>query len=148
MEIGFCFALARCGGISVGRVLFFLVLEIMLSGPRLLLSALALGMCILGLFWWIRQSCLSFVCFCLPLGFGFVISVCLFRPVGSAGVEGHRLWTGVEGDVLIVCFSFVTVGRWVLGRPLNGVCWSLLELFLWCSPRFLVLVLPTVYSAQ
>ena len=35
-----------CGGISVGRVLFPLVLEIMLSGPRLLLSALALGMCV------------------------------------------------------------------------------------------------------
>ena len=44
-----CFASARCVSISVGRVLFPCVLEIMLSGPRLLLSALALGMCMLGL---------------------------------------------------------------------------------------------------
>ena len=38
-----------CGGISIIRVLLSCVLEIILSGPRLLLSALALGMCVLGL---------------------------------------------------------------------------------------------------
>ena len=45
-EFGVCFALAWWGSISVSRVLFPCVLEIMLSGPRLLLSALALGMCV------------------------------------------------------------------------------------------------------
>ena len=62
----FC-AFACCGSISVSRVLFPLVLEIMLSGPRLLLSALALGMCMLGLV--VDPPVLfSFVCFlCLPL---------------------------------------------------------------------------------
>ena len=43
---GFYFVPAGCGDISVGRVLFPWVLEIMLSGPRLLLSALALGLCV------------------------------------------------------------------------------------------------------
>ena len=28
----------------------------------------------------------------LPLGFGFVVSLGLSRPVGSAGVGGHRWW--------------------------------------------------------
>ena len=31
--------------------------------------------------------------------FGFVISLGLSRPVGSAGMGGHRWWAGVEGDV-------------------------------------------------
>ena len=77
----------------------------MLSGPRLLLSALALGMCVLGLLWWIRQFYLSLVCLCrlvcvgrflvsfvLPLGFSFVVSLGIFMPVGSAGIGGHRWW--------------------------------------------------------
>ena len=44
----------------VDRVLFPCVLWSMLSGPRHLLLALALGMCV-GPFLWIRRSCLSFV---------------------------------------------------------------------------------------
>ena len=61
MEMGFCFALAWCGSISVGRILFPCMLEILPSRPRLLLLALALGMCVLGLLLWIRRSCFSFV---------------------------------------------------------------------------------------
>ena len=49
MSMGFCLVLACCWNISVGRVLFLWVLEIMLSGLRLLLSALALGMCVFSL---------------------------------------------------------------------------------------------------
>ena len=83
----------------VGRVLFSWVLWSMLSGPRHLLSALALGISV-GPLLWIRRSCLSFVCllcspswrfpcfFCFAPSFGFVISLGLFRPVGSAGVGG------------------------------------------------------------
>ena len=86
----------------VGRVLFPWILWSMLSGPRQLLSALALGMCVLGLLLWIRWSyffCfVSFVCppggflvsFVLPLGFSLVVSLGLFKPVGSAGMRGHR----------------------------------------------------------
>ena len=69
-------------------------------------------------------------------------------PVGSAGMEGHRWWAGVVEDVLSFVVSFVTVGLWVIERPLNGSCWSLLELFLLGFSGFLVLVLPTVHSAQ
>ena len=47
--------------------------EIMLSGPRLLLLALALGMCVLGLLWWIRWSCLAFVLFVFAPWFRFVV---------------------------------------------------------------------------
>ena len=73
------------GSISVGRVLFPWVLEIMLSGPRLLLSALALGMYVLGLV--VYPMVLSFLCLvsfvCPPGGFlaSFVlplVSVLLF----------------------------------------------------------------------
>ena len=55
----------------------------------------------------------SFVCICLPLGFGFVISLGLSRPVGSAGVEGHRWWAGVEEDVLCLFFFCYS---WPLGH--------------------------------
>ena len=68
-------------------------------------------------------------------------------PMGSAGVGGHRWWAGVVEDVLFV-LSFVAVGHWVIGRPLDGSCWSLLELRLWCFQGFLVPVLPTGHSAQ
>ena len=93
---------------------------------------------------------LSFLCsfLCLPFSFGFVVSLGDFIPVGSADVVGHRYWAGVVEDVCCFVLSFVTVGHWVIGRPLNGSCWSLLELVLWCFLGFLVLVLPTVHSAQ
>ena len=81
MVMGFCFVPLR-GGISVGRVLFPWVLEIMLSGPRLLLLALALVMYVLGLV--VDPPVLTFLCFvlCLPLGFGFVLFLGGFIPVG------------------------------------------------------------------
>ena len=59
--------------------------------------------CVLGLLLWIRRSfsfvsplfvCVSggfLVSFVLPLGFGFVVCLGLFRPVGSAGVGGALL---------------------------------------------------------
>ena len=72
MNMGVCFALAWCGSISVGRVLFPWVLEIMLSGPRLLLSALALGMSVLGL---VVDPPVLLLCFTL---FVYVSGVSLF----------------------------------------------------------------------
>ena len=88
------------GGHFCRSSLFPLVVEIMLSGPRLLLSALPLEcMC--------RACCcesdnpVSFVCLVcssywrfpcflvLPHGFSFVVSLCIFLPLGSAGVEGR-----------------------------------------------------------
>ena len=44
--------------------------------------------------------------------------------------------------------SFVTVGRWVIGRPRNGSKGDLLELPLYRLLGFLVLALPMVHSAQ
>ena len=44
--------------------------------------------------------------------------------------------------------SFVTVGRWVIGRPRNGSGGGLLELPLYHLLGFLVLTLPMVHSAQ
>ena len=44
--------------------------------------------------------------------------------------------------------SFVTVGRWVIGRPRNGSGGGLLELPLYYLLGFLVLTLPVVHSAQ
>ena len=81
-------------GISVGRVLFPWVLEIMLSGPRLLLSALALGMCVLGLLW-IRRSSLSFVRFVCPL-----VSVLLF-PWVYLHPWGLLAWGGIAGGLVL-----------------------------------------------
>ena len=86
----------------VGWVLFPWVLWSMLSGPRHLLSALALGMYVgpVVVDPPVLLLCFSFVCVCvggflvsfvLPLGFGFVVSLGLFRPVGSAGVGGASL---------------------------------------------------------
>ena len=40
----------------------------------------------------------------LPLVFGFIISLGLSRPVGSAGVGGHRWWAGVVEDVCPLLF--------------------------------------------
>ena len=143
----------------------------MLSGPRLLLLALALGMCVLGLvmdppilFSFVFVSFVHppggfLVSFVFALSFGFVISLCLIlSPLGL------RAWEGVAGGLgsprgnftavhvvedflcyLVLCF--ITVSHWVIGRPPNGSCWSLLELFLWCFLGFLVLVLPMIYSA-
>ena len=67
----------------------------MLSGPRHLLSALALGMFVLGLLLGICWSCFSFVSFLirslsgflvsfvLPLGFGFIVSLgMILCPLG------------------------------------------------------------------
>ena len=95
----------------------------MLSGPRHLLSALALGMrvgpccgsagpvflCLLAAF---CVLAVSFVCL-FALGFGFVISLGLSRPVGSAGMGGHCWWTGVEEDVLCLFFFCYS---WPLGH--------------------------------
>ena len=76
----------------------------MLSRHRLLLSALALVMCVLGLCGGsagpVFPSFVSFVHppggflfpFVLPLGFSFVLSLDIFIPVGSAGMGGHRWW--------------------------------------------------------
>ena len=44
--------------------------------------------------------------------------------------------------------SFVTVGRWVIGRPRNESGGGLLELLLYRFLGFLVLALLTVHSAQ
>ena len=44
--------------------------------------------------------------------------------------------------------SFVTVGRWVIGRPRNGSGGGLLELPLCPLLGCLVLALPMVHSAQ
>ena len=44
--------------------------------------------------------------------------------------------------------SFVTVGRWVIGRPRNGSGGGLLELPLYRFLGLLVLALLTVHSAQ
>ena len=41
---------------------------------------------------------------CFAPGFGFVVSLGLSRPVGSAGVGGHRWWAGVEEGVLALFF--------------------------------------------
>ena len=85
---------------------------------------LALGMCVLGLV--VDPPVLSFLCllatfvcwpfplFCLfaPY-FGFVVSLGLSRPVGSAGVGGHRWWTGIEEDVLCLFFFCYS---WPLGH--------------------------------
>ena len=74
----------------------------MLSGPRHLLSALALGKCVgpvvvdppvLSFFCLLAAFCvlaISFVLFVLPLLFGFVISLGLSRLVRSAGMGGQR----------------------------------------------------------
>ena len=75
----------------------------MLSGPRLLLSALALGMCVLGLCG-SAGPVFPLFCSCLPLGSGFVISLGISMPVGSAGVGGHRWWAGVVEDVCCLFF--------------------------------------------
>ena len=83
----------------------------------------------------------------MPLDFGLLFSLGLFVPVGSAGV-GASLVDWCCGGCLSFVLSFVTVGRWVIGRPLNGSRWSLLELFLWGFLGFLVLVLLTVHFAQ
>ena len=77
------------------------MLEIMLSGPRLILSALALGMCVVGLCCrsagpsplfvsFVRPHYGFLVSFVLLLGFGSVISLCIYIPVRSAGMGGHR----------------------------------------------------------
>ena len=50
-------------------------------------------------------------CFVCLLVFGFVVSLSLFVPAGSAGMGGHRWWAGVVGGVLAFVVSFVTVGR-------------------------------------
>ena len=80
------------------------MLEIMLCRPRLLLSALALGMCVLSLV--VDPPVLSFLCFVfvLPPGSGFVISLCISMPVWSAAVGGQRWWAGVVGDVCCLFF--------------------------------------------
>ena len=89
MFMGVRFVFRWVWSISVGRVLFPWVLWSMLSGPRHLLSALALGMSVGPVV--VDPPVLSFLClFCLPLGFGFVVSLGLFRPVGSAGVVRRR----------------------------------------------------------
>ena len=44
--------------------------------------------------------------------------------------------------------SFVTVGRWLIGRPRNGSGGGLLELLLYRLLRFLILTLSMVHSAQ
>ena len=89
--------------LSVG-FLFPWVLEIMLSGPRLLLSDLALGMCVLGLCYgstgpvfplfvfFVRPPVGFLVSFVLPLSFGSVISLYIFMAIGSAGMGEHRWW--------------------------------------------------------
>ena len=66
---------------------------------------------------------------------------------------GLLAWRGIAGGLVLwrmflFVISFVTVGRWVIGRPLNGSRWSLLKLFLWYFLGFLVLVLPSVHSAH
>ena len=101
--VGFKFRGLFC---FVGRVLVPWVLWSMLSGPGHLLSALALGMWVFGLLLWIRQSCFSFICLCLPLGFRF----CYFLRWNYA----HRVFWRVGallvdwycGECFIVCSFF------------------------------------------
>ena len=52
------------------------------------------------------------------------------------------------GSPLFPFLSFVTVGRWIMGRPQNGSGGSQLELLLHQCLGFPVLALPTVHSAQ
>ena len=40
----------------------------------------------------IRPTSGFLVSFVLPLSFGFVVSLGIFMPVGSAGMGGHRWW--------------------------------------------------------
>ena len=87
----------------------------------------------------------SFVCppggfldsFVLPLGFSFIISLCLFKPIGSASMGGiagglgvtRGGFTAVHVVVDLLCclvLSFIIVGHWIIGRAQNGSCWSLL----------------------
>ena len=90
-------------GGSVGRVLFSLGIQSMLSGPRHLLSVLALGMSVLDHVE--DPPVLSFLCLlfvCLWFRFLLFPWACLC-PSGSAGM-GHRWWTGVEEDVCSFVF--------------------------------------------
>ena len=97
-------------------------------------------------------SFLCFVSFVRPPG-GFLVSFVLplvsvlFFPCVYLGPLGLLAWGGVAGGLgvtprrphrcpccggssLLFVLSFVTVGRWVIGRPLNGSCCSLRELVL------------------
>ena len=95
----------RLWGIYVGRVLFPWVLWSMLSGARHLLSALALRMCVCWAYCcgsadpvflcfvsFVRPPSGFLVSFVLPLGFGFAVSLCLFKPIGSAGMGWRHCW--------------------------------------------------------
>ena len=113
----------------------------MLSGSRLLLSALALKMYVFGLLWCICRF-FSFVCvgrflvsFVLPLSFGFVVSLSIFMPVGSAGVGGRRWWIReypelalhwlcCRGSSLLSCSFFCY--SWLLGYR-EASKWVVLE---------------------
>ena len=51
---------------------------------------------------------------------------------GGLGLPRGGITAVHVAEDLLCCLvlSFVTVGHWVIGRPLNGSCWSLVELFL------------------
>ena len=93
-------------GGSVGRVLFSLGIRSMLSGPSHLLSALALGMCVLGLV--VDPPILSFLCLlaafmCWPFPLFVVchlVSVLLF-PCVFLGPWGLLAWEGIAGGLVL-----------------------------------------------
>ena len=98
---------------SVSRVCFPWVLEIMLSGPRLLLSALALGMCLLGLV--VDPPVLSFLC---SFSVYPLVSVLLF-PWLYLGLWGLLVWRGIASGLVlrgmfVVCSFFCY--SWPLGH--------------------------------
>ena len=92
----------------------------------------------------------------LHLSFGF-ISLDFLSPLGPGGVGGNTAGGGLSrvgfgsrccgGSPLFPVLSFVTVGRWVIGRPSNGSGGGLLELPLYRLLEFLVLALLMVHSA-
>ena len=93
----------------------------------------------------------------LPRSFVFIY-LDFLSPLGPGGVGGNTAGGGLSqvgrgsrccgGSPLFPVLSFVTFGRWVIGRPRNGSGGGLLELPLYCFLRFLVLALPMVHSAQ
>ena len=89
----------------------------------------------------------------MPLSFGF-ISLDFLSPLGPGSVGGNTAGGGLSrvgfgsrccgGSLLFPVLSFVTVGRWVIGRPKNGSGGGLLELPLYRFLGFLVLALPII----
>ena len=115
--------------------------------------------CVLGLLLWILRSCLSFVCWPPFVCWPFPLFVCfcpwilfLLFPWVYLGPWGQLAWGGVAGGLVlwrmfVFVVSFVAVGHWAIGRPLNGSCWNLIELFngafqgflFWCFLWFIPL---------